>query len=331
MARWFRHKWYGVAGSLLLGALVTACQQPAGGDNPGEDAVSLQIIRPVDGATVSAVDTIAVTVQGSVRRVDIRVDSLLVKTFFTAPYQYRWLAGYWADGQSHRIQAMALDDDNKLLDEAQVEVVVPASVALVPTLEQPIADAILTNPEDIIFRWQEVAGAQEYVLQISRQVSFQSLVRQELLQTPSGTLRLPDAGQYYWRVRAVHASGKQGPWSEVRLLEIRRVVEAKLSSIQALVFDKRCAIPNCHVGEYAAQGLDLSRGNSYEHLVYVKSFEVPSMYLVEPFASARSYLITKLEGGDSLQGALMPLTGPKLTQAVIDSIKRWIDIGAPQN
>ena len=55
------------------------------------------------------------------------------------------------------------------------------------------------------------------------------------------------------------------------------------------------------------------------------------MYLVEPYASSRSYLITKLEGGDSLQGAQMPLSGEKLSQSVIDSIKKWIDIGAPNN
>ncbi len=316
---------------LVLMALLSSCQQPAEGEDPQNEGVHIRITHPAEGSTVSSTDTIRITVEGNVRKVEIRVDSLLMKSFLVPPYQYLWLAGYWADGRTHQIQAIALDVDNNVLAEDQVQVVVPQKAALVAQLREPIANVILTNPDEIVFSWNSVAEAKQYVLHIARQQTFQQLVRQEVITPPNVSLTLPDAGQYYWRVRAVHTSGKAGPWSEIRALEIRRVVEARFSSIQALVFDKRCAIPNCHIGEYAAQGLDLSRGNSYEHLVYVKSFEVPSMFLVEPYASQQSYLITKLEGGDSLQGALMPLTGSPLEQSVIDSIKRWIDIGAPQN
>lgn len=316
-----------------LGVLVLqwGCQQPAGGDAGEEQNVTLSIDRPSDGATVAQVDTIEVNASGQFRKLEIYVDSVLVKTFFTAPFNYRWLAGYWADGGTHTIRAVARNDDGNVVGSDEIRVTIPNTVGITPELVSPIQNRILTNPDVVEFSWEATEEAKEYRFQLAADEQFQRLKTQQVLTKTRVALPIPDAGVYYWRVRAIHQSGQNGPWSVPFAVEIRRVVTATLSSIQALVFDKRCAIPNCHVGEYAAQGLDLSRGNSYDHLVYVYSFEVPSMYLVEPYASSRSYLITKLEGGDSLQGAQMPLSGEKLSQSVIDSIKKWIDIGAPNN
>ncbi len=325
---------YQIVAVVFLGMLLVflgGCQQPSDGESSGEASVTLSIVRPSDGATVSRVDTIQIEATGNFQKLNVYVDSLLVKTFFTPPFEFRWLAGYWADGGQHSIRVTALNVERKPLGSSEIQVVVPVREAIYPTPVEPIANRILLNPESLSFIWNETEEAVEYHFQLARDQNFQVLQTQQVVTQTQLNLPAPDAGTYYWRVRAVHQTGKKGPWGPALSLEVRKVVTATLSSIQALVFDKRCAIPNCHVGEYAAQGLDLSRGNSYDHLVYVYSFEVPSMYLVEPYASSRSYLITKLEAGDSLQGAQMPLSGEKLSQSVIDSIKRWIDIGAPNN
>jgi hypothetical protein len=41
-------------------------------------------------------------------------------------------------------------------------------------------------------------------------------------------------------------------------------------------------------------------------------------------------LIRKLEGGPGIVGSRMPLVGPPLDQATIDSIRQWITAGAAQ-
>ena len=59
------------------------------------------------------------------------------------------------------------------------------------------------------------------------------------------------------------------------------------------------------------------------------SLQVPGTNRVEPFDSANSYLIHKLEGTGMLPR--MPLGGPFLDPATVDMIKAWIDGGALNN
>jgi len=104
------------------------------------------------------------------------------------------------------------------------------------------------------------------------------------------------------------------------------------SVIQQKVFTPTCAVAGCHIGTTAPQGLDLSAGKAYGNLVNVASREVPSLKRVEPRNSRDSYLVIKLEGTDPrMKGARMPANSPALSKSVIDSIKAWIDRGAPND
>jgi hypothetical protein len=47
--------------------------------------------------------------------------------------------------------------------------------------------------------------------------------------------------------------------------------------------------------------------------------------------AAVSYLINKLTGVGMCSGSQMPKVGTKLTTAQIDTIKGWINAGAPNN
>lgn len=103
------------------------------------------------------------------------------------------------------------------------------------------------------------------------------------------------------------------------------------ADIQAQVFTPNCAKAGCHLGPTPAQGMDLSEGNAYDNIVNVLSSEAAPLKRVDPGNSADSYLIIKLEGTDNrLKGGRMPLDGNFLQQSVIDSIKGWIDRGAPR-
>ena len=44
-----------------------------------------------------------------------------------------------------------------------------------------------------------------------------------------------------------------------------------------------------------------------------------------------SYLIHKLEGRSTIAGVRMPTNGPFLTDGQVLVIRRWIEIGAPNN
>ena len=116
-------------------------------------------------------------------------------------------------------------------------------------------------------------------------------------------------------------------------------LEPTFSSIQSEIFDStdssgRLACVNCHNarGRAFTAGLDLTAGVSYASLVGVASTERPSILRVAPGDPGNSYMIHKLEGRPDIVGVRMPRgTGPFLTAGQIVVIRRWIEIGAPND
>ncbi|HEY1303744.1 MAG TPA: hypothetical protein VGF24_09370 [Vicinamibacterales bacterium] len=115
-------------------------------------------------------------------------------------------------------------------------------------------------------------------------------------------------------------------------------LQPTFSSIQQNIFEAsdssgRAACTQCHnaVGRLF-NGLDLSSAVAYANLVNVTSREKPSATRVIPGDPVNSYLIQKLEGQPGIVGVRMPFNGPPyLTTGQIAVIKRWIEIGAPNN
>ena len=114
-------------------------------------------------------------------------------------------------------------------------------------------------------------------------------------------------------------------------------LEPTFSSIQQEIFSSgdssgRPACTNCHnaVGS-RFNGLDLSPAVSYSNLVNVASRAKAGAVRVIPGDTENSYLIHKLEGRSTIAGVRMPLGGPYLETGQILVIRRWIEIGAPNN
>lgn len=105
-------------------------------------------------------------------------------------------------------------------------------------------------------------------------------------------------------------------------------LEPTLSSIQANIFNQKCATSSCHVGSSAPHGLDLSEGAAHGNLVGVRSREVPALFRVSPGDPDDSYLVMKLRGDPRIVGQQMPLTGEKLSGEEIDVVAEWIAQGA---
>jgi hypothetical protein len=104
-----------------------------------------------------------------------------------------------------------------------------------------------------------------------------------------------------------------------------------LDAIQANVFTPICAVANCHdAGQMA--GLDLRAGYAYASIVGVPSFELPSVLRVAPYDPDASFLVCKLEACPWIVWMRMPppVTGPPLDPAVIQVIRDWISLGAPE-
>jgi len=72
----------------------------------------------------------------------------------------------------------------------------------------------------------------------------------------------------------------------------------------------------------------------YTNTVNAPSSELPTMDRIEPSDSANSYLMHKLDGthlGVGGSGVQMPAFSTPLAEDVRNSIRAWINSGAPQN
>ena len=118
-------------------------------------------------------------------------------------------------------------------------------------------------------------------------------------------------------------------------------LQPTLTSIHHEIFDmtdaaSRLACTQCHSdsgGRTPSGGLNLRTVElAYANLVGVASRGKPGATRVIPGDPENSYIIHKLEGRADIVGVRMPRgNGPFLTAGQILVIKRWIELGAPNN
>ncbi|HEY5617507.1 MAG TPA: hypothetical protein VIK60_06145 [Vicinamibacterales bacterium] len=115
-------------------------------------------------------------------------------------------------------------------------------------------------------------------------------------------------------------------------------LQPTLSSIQREIFDTtdssgRQACTNCHTdaGRNPVAGMNLRSGVAHTSLVGVASSGKPGAVRVVPGDPENSYLIHKLEGRAGIVGTRMPRGNTLLTEGQIRVIKRWIELGAPND
>lgn len=101
---------------------------------------------------------------------------------------------------------------------------------------------------------------------------------------------------------------------------------ASFSGVQS-IFTNKCAFSGCH-GANPSASLSLSSGSAFTNVIN-KSVEDPNRLRVNPGNSTASYLYQKIIAGGNITGGRMPLGGSPLSDSEINTIKAWIDEGAP--
>ena len=116
-------------------------------------------------------------------------------------------------------------------------------------------------------------------------------------------------------------------------------LEPRFSSIQQHIFETtdsagRAMCTGCHTdqGRTPSGGLNLRHETAYAALVGVSSGQRPGVMRVAPGDPDNSYMVHKLEGHSTITGQRMPRTGgPYLTDGQMTIIRRWIQLGAPND
>jgi len=93
-----------------------------------------------------------------------------------------------------------------------------------PVLEYPTNRLVITDDNTPTLDWQPVVNGVTYLVQISKVSDFSTLyLNAKVSETEYETPELANR-KYYWRVRAIDASGGKGPWSEIRTFKDRHPI-----------------------------------------------------------------------------------------------------------
>ena len=111
------------------------------------------------------------------------------------------------------------------------------------------------------------------------------------------------------------------------------------TSIQQNIFNAsdasgRLACIQCHSdqGRTPSGNLVLLEGRAYQNIAGRQSTGMPGATIVIPGDPDNSYIVKKLEGAPDIAGVRMPRgNGPFLTPGQMLVIRRWIELGAPNN
>ncbi len=101
---------------------------------------------------------------------------------------------------------------------------------------------------------------------------------------------------------------------------------ATFAQVQKTIFDVSCALSGCH-GDSAWP--NLSAGQAYDNIVDVESSR--GLALVDPDDPDNSYLYRKLLADADIAGVRMPPNGPYLTPDALETVRTWIEKGAPND
>src|SRR2546428_2258945 len=103
--------------------------------------------------------------------------------------------------------------------------------------------------------------------------------------------------------------------------------EAELFARVARLLQARCAMPGCHLGPDARQGLRLEAGQIYRSSVNVRARTDPHLLRVVPGAAEQSLLYLKLLPPDEghYRGPRMPLTMNPLSADEIALVRQWVE------
>ena len=103
------------------------------------------------------------------------------------------------------------------------------------------------------------------------------------------------------------------------------------------IFTNNCAFSGCHGSQSTkpiGKPMVLVSGQAYANIVDVPSFQLPSMNRIEPDDPDNSYLIHKIEGTQAAVGGTgdqMPRGSCCLSPQEIETIRGWVEAGAPNN
>jgi len=191
----------------------------------------------------------------AVAKVIFYVDGKPVHEALTPPYQFTFWVGFWADGKTHQLNAVAFDEAANRGVSNPVNITVAPSAAAIPRLIYPVNNLVIQDLARIPLHWKPERGAEFYIVAVSRTEDFSEIIFN--LTTPDTTTVTTalTEGTYYWAVIAQNNVGNMSSWSYLRSFSLKAPAPPRLSVPRSGFYFKGSEIPgfSWYSSPYATQ------------------------------------------------------------------------------
>jgi hypothetical protein len=120
---------------------------------------------------------------------------------------------------------------------------------------QSTAEAQILRKKNVIFEWEPVEGANQYIIEISSDPEFKSPEVVETLNTTKYVWKKYDPKKkYFWRVASGNSNGRMGLFSDATPLEV--VVETKSHAAEAEAASAKAAVKETEAAKREAEEAD---------------------------------------------------------------------------
>ncbi len=232
------------------------------------------------------------------------------------------------------------NEDSNLVEVSETTLM---TVDLMPPVFAGVSSATPVNPVEIQIEWNMATDDQASPVEIVYNIYSATLAGGQNFAAPDDTTApgalshtvgglLPDTDSFFV-VRAQDPSGNE----DVNVVEVRaRTPQVSFATHVQPIFTNNCVF--CHGPPAPTEGQDLSSHAAIDstaiNLLANQTMGTTMLDRIEPFDSAASYLIHKIDGTQAAAGgglAQMPWGGPPLSQSERDIIRHWVDQGALDN
>ena len=203
---------------ILVLLFITGCEEDK--NTEPDTTTEIEIISPADGSLLGSVVKISLSVlnDDDLSYVQIIIDGQEAARLVKGVSEWDFNPVFYNDGESHTILAIATETDGDQSQSGVVSFEVDETAVLSPVYIKPAVNYIYAESEDVTVDWEGITNAVEYVIQLSDNKEFSTILSEDTLTVDQINYGVRANDSYYFRIKAENITGRKTGWANTKRL-----------------------------------------------------------------------------------------------------------------
>jgi hypothetical protein len=187
-----------------------------------DTTTEIEIVSPADGSILDEVTKINLSIldDNDLSYVQIMIDGQEAARLVKGIADWDFNPVFYNDGDTHTMLAIATETDGDQSQSGVVSFEVDETAVLSPVYIQPAVNYIYAEAEEVVVDWEGITNAIEYVIQLSDDKEFSTILSEDTLTVDQFTYGVVANDTYYFRIKAENITGKKTGWANTKRLYV---------------------------------------------------------------------------------------------------------------